>query len=300
MVVWAIAALSSGALGCGKKELTRNAAKRLLVASQAFQRAENVPLNEDAFRIAVEEGIWRQRGYGGEWVPTRKGQEYFESRNALTVKLVTPLERRIHEVTGITAGTQPGATAMATFSWSFERIPPPVARYAGLKDIHYDGRAEFRLFDDGWRVETIEYGEPIAGSKSRGTLVEAVRSDEHRARQTMWDMREIARAWEGRATDTNTYAIGGIETFVDGETALTPEVVRNALAPTYIRSFPAVDGWNRPFDFSVRDRGNTYEIRSRGSNGLKDPTPPGISPDPAADIVFSNGSFVSSPVPGDR
>ena len=108
--------------------------------------------------------------------------------------------------------------------------------------------------------------------------------------RTMAAMRSIATAWEARATDTNTYTVDGVS---DGEVSYAQ--LSNALSPTYIKSLPRDDEWGMPFTLSVSGGGQAYSIKSLGANRRLDSTPEGVTTSPDADIVFSNGSFVSYP-----
>jgi hypothetical protein len=106
----------------------------------------------------------------------------------------------------------------------------------------------------------------------------------------MNDIRSIATAWEARATDMNTYVINEASS-----AGLTAETLSKALSPIYIKNMPRNDAWGNPFKFSVLQGGQSYSIRSFGENGLEDETPPGATVSPKADIVYSNGAFVSYP-----
>src|SRR5258708_40254887 len=59
-------------------------------------------------------------------------------------------------------------------------------------------------------------------------------------KRTMADMRTIATAWEARATDLNKYNAAGA-TYASTNVTVTNLVTY--LAPTYVKTFPQVDGW---------------------------------------------------------
>src|SRR5579863_8921556 len=59
-------------------------------------------------------------------------------------------------------------------------------------------------------------------------------------KRTMADMRTIATAWEARATDVNRYNAAGV-TFPT--TNVNIDQLTSFLAPTYVKTFPQVDGW---------------------------------------------------------
>ena len=110
-------------------------------------------------------------------------------------------------------------------------------------------------------------------------------------RHTMVDMRTIATAWEARAMDVNTYAVGGKQRVTTGDLA-------RVLEPKYVRNLPREDGWGNAFQFTVADQGQTYVIRSFGSDGKPDRVlnlASGATKNFADDIVYSNGSFTQYP-----
>ena len=116
--------------------------------------------------------------------------------------------------------------------------------------------------------------------------------DRARQKQTMADMRTIAMAWETRANDSQTYLIAG---FSFPGTAVSFGDLRGALAPTYIRNLPEVDGWKRAYEFAA-DGTSGYAIRSAGRDGtFENSYVPGATSDPDADIVWANGSFIQFP-----
>src|SRR3954464_13791412 len=62
-------------------------------------------------------------------------------------------------------------------------------------------------------------------------------------KRTMADMRTIATAWEARATDLNKYNAAGACTYPTNASNVTVANLVTFLAPTYVKSFPQVDGW---------------------------------------------------------
>jgi len=107
----------------------------------------------------------------------------------------------------------------------------------------------------------------------------------------MADIRTIATAWEARATDVNTYSIG------HKQQVSTNELAR-VLEPKYVRTLPRKDGWGNAFQFTIGDQGQTYVIRSFGSDGKPDRVlnlASGVTKTFADDIVYANGSFVRYP-----
>lgn len=120
-----------------------------------------------------------------------------------------------------------------------------------------------------------------------------------RQKRTVADIRNIASAWEARATEAHTYAVAG---FTFPATALAYEDLNAALVPTYSRSFPRYDGWNRVLQFGATEGATegdegSYAIRSAGRDGIFSETysDDAITRDPDCDIVFADGQFVQYP-----
>ena len=77
--------------------------------------------------------------------------------------------------------------------------------------------------------------------------------------------------------------------------------VKEKLSPTYIRDLPRFDGWGRAIEFRVEkaEKGKAahYAVSSNGANGSPAAGLRADDPDPGADIVFTDGSFISYPKP---
>ena len=119
----------------------------------------------------------------------------------------------------------------------------------------------------------------------------------NRARQkrTMADMRQIALAWEARATDTGLYTAGGLS--ICCTTPVTMTELEGLLVPTFLRPpVPAKDGWGRTFDLAVRADGSNYMITSAGRNGVLETSPAGGATHSLdCDIIYSQGIFIQYP-----
>jgi type II secretory pathway pseudopilin PulG len=123
--------------------------------------------------------------------------------------------------------------------------------------------------------------------------------------RSLANLRAISTAWEARATEMKTYAIGAksrdpIDDTKVSWNALTPvstPSLQRVLQPTYIRVMPTVDGWGHPFEFAAGDQ--TYAIRSRGRDGRPDSANPTYvmarTKSFDADAVLINGSFLRGP-----
>jgi len=122
-------------------------------------------------------------------------------------------------------------------------------------------------------------------------------------KRTLADMRNIGIAWEARASDQRSYNAAGQSagSFVFYTPRLTLAQMQTLLAPTYTKSVPVTDGWDRPFIFSVDNvttsRATAYAVGSAGKDGsfAGGSYTPSQTSDFDCDIVFSNGNFVVYP-----
>jgi general secretion pathway protein G len=109
-------------------------------------------------------------------------------------------------------------------------------------------------------------------------------------KRTMADIRTVATAWEARVNDAHTFDAAPRRKA--GMTAVPARDLERALVPTYTKTLPVRDGWERPLQF-VTD-GQDYFIRSSGRDGRLDhQAGAGTSFDD--DIVYTNGAFTEYP-----
>ncbi len=122
-----------------------------------------------------------------------------------------------------------------------------------------------------------------------------------RQKRTMANMRNIATAWEARATDLGRYNAAGIT--IDGMSApVTILQLQAAIAPTYMRSIPTQDGWSNDFiclteaTFGGSSQAQRYALVSGGRDGVVAANPVmGPTTDFDCDIIYSNGTFLAYP-----
>ena len=118
-------------------------------------------------------------------------------------------------------------------------------------------------------------------------------------KRTMADLRTIATAWEARATDVNRYNAAGV-TFPT--TNVNIDQLTSFLAPTYVKTFPQVDGWGNAWGTGVdqawagQTAAQVYAIISYGKDGIADGAwVGGATTNFDCDIVYSNGTFIQYP-----
>ena len=119
-------------------------------------------------------------------------------------------------------------------------------------------------------------------------------------KRTMADVRTIATAWEARATDLNKYNAAGAALTLPAKTLDVTDLTQ-FLAPTYVKSFPAKDGWGNPWAFladqswGATTAAQVYMVISYGKDGKASSYIQGNTTNFDCDIVYSNGSFLMYP-----
>lgn len=122
-----------------------------------------------------------------------------------------------------------------------------------------------------------------------------------RQKRTMTDLRAIAAAWEARAGDARSYSAAG---FSFPSVVVPGSTLTGILTPTYLRTMPQNDAWQRPFTFgadapvgTAAGAATSYALRSAGRDGVYSGMtyPAGPTTNYDCDIVYSNGTFVAYP-----
>lgn len=133
---------------------------------------------------------------------------------------------------------------------------------------------------------------------------------------TMASIRNIAAAWEARASDHARYnAAGQGIAFIEPRmterrelrSMITAAQLRDLLQPAYIKEFPMRDGWGHEWRLAMQnplpgapdesaESYGSYAIASPGRDGRFEPLVDGNVPCAAweCDIVFANGQFVTT------
>jgi len=129
-------------------------------------------------------------------------------------------------------------------------------------------------------------------------------------KRTMADMRSMATAMEAYASDNNSYAPPNWTASADGdivyderEVRLAPGVrldldtLSKSLTPTYMKTLPHMDGWNREIEVYVGHGGQEYAIRSLAKNGVAESDAYQVGGQTLfdCDIVYAMGQFVAYP-----
>jgi len=106
--------------------------------------------------------------------------------------------------------------------------------------------------------------------------------DRGKQKRTMADLRSIGTAVESYAVDNNVYPVAA------DVAALTTSV-----APIYIKTMPASDGWSNAFQ--VASTATAYTLHSFGKDGAGNTCTAAVTTLFAEEICFVNGQFLRYP-----
>jgi len=118
-----------------------------------------------------------------------------------------------------------------------------------------------------------------------------------RQKKSMANMRTIAVAFEARAVDTGDFTAAGAGGLsICCTETISTELAQTSLSPTYIKLFPTVDGWGRPFEFATNANHSGYLIACLGRDGQRENAPAGGGTHGLdCDILYSSGVFIQYP-----
>ena len=144
---------------CGSEKLTRKKAAELIKKSEKISKEKDyIYLNAKAPEKGVKLEIWKRQL--NKFKLTEKGKKYFSAvrdtfffSGDYIAKLVNPTKIDV-EVTGITDAPTDLKGKIAKFTWQYLDLPSAVKRFAIKGGA---GAALFKEYDDGWRIENIEY-----------------------------------------------------------------------------------------------------------------------------------------------
>lgn len=151
---------SSGTRG---QDLTRPQAKRVLEGSDRLRIIRGIDLLPQFHEAAYREGLIASPRAVQVPEVTNEGRRYFQEirHKALGIVWVAILPRparaEVVQVTGITSTGE--GTRQVEFTWRYLGLSDVVARYAGQGSAPHSGIAIMRLYDDGWRLETLNVNE---------------------------------------------------------------------------------------------------------------------------------------------
>jgi hypothetical protein len=141
-------------IGCtSDSNLSRSKAKDLLSQHPTFAAPVKViRITYEAFQTGCNDKLWDCQW--GTILP--KGAEFVTSwRGAGLVILRQQAKREVVEVTGITDAER-GQGKVVEFTWKYTGIPAGFARHVGAGGTTPEkSKARFKLYDDGWRLETL-------------------------------------------------------------------------------------------------------------------------------------------------
>jgi peptidyl-prolyl cis-trans isomerase B (cyclophilin B) len=148
-------------LGCGEETLSRPKAAALVEQYDSAEGSGVIRVTEKSFEEAYEMKLWEPGLRVAGQTSVTDGVFSEVSPVASSIKLSQPLAWGV-TVTGIVdamaAGAGPTAKE-AQFTAVPKDVPPWLSQADGMKERR--GVALFRLYDDGWRVESVRVTEDV-------------------------------------------------------------------------------------------------------------------------------------------
>jgi len=159
-VIWCVAIVSF-CVGCTSNtgELTRSKALRILQGSKEVATpTAAIPVSQDGFKLAQQEGWWQKIDWRTGEITAEPARQYFIRYYYLgaTAEVRNPLTRKVLNITGVSDIPLGKGMKEVDFEWQFSDVPAYVDKYAGLSQ-KFAGAAAFKLYDDGWRVEEVQW-----------------------------------------------------------------------------------------------------------------------------------------------
>jgi len=147
----------SGSAVFNSKELTRTRALALLNKSGKITPTQDILITHEAAKLGIN-APWLSPGMDIVDEPARRYFLRYMDMGVRRAKLRTPLRREMTEVTGISDAPMGQGIKEVDFMWRFsDDVPEFVTKYTGMSSLPREGRATFKLYDDGWRVEEVDF-----------------------------------------------------------------------------------------------------------------------------------------------
>jgi len=170
-----------------QQQLTRDNAASLISNFGTVSRLKGeMLLNDQGLAKGTRQGMWdRNRGL------TPAGMELFSSVDYSSLKLKAPVDLAV-SVTGITDAPIAAGVKEAQFIWEYRGAPAKVRRYTvgGGR-----GAALLRRYDDGWRVEEVQFDsayKPAAAQSPEEVAQEQTEEADRLAQERAREQREQA------------------------------------------------------------------------------------------------------------
>lgn len=141
---------------CGNPDLSRDEAAQLIRSSPEVQeRLNNIPILRGAIDNGAAQGLWDVEGNRISFRSAAAAE--ISGMNTNTIQLRQGQLRQgadiTVDVTGMASIFDSETMKEAQFRWFYSALPRLTRRFAISGG---DGRATFRLYDDGWRLERID------------------------------------------------------------------------------------------------------------------------------------------------
>lgn len=144
----AIVALSA----CGRPELSRSEAESAIAKNKQIDAlSKQIFMFPDAIQNGQAQGLWERQPNGTFLLRAHTAQEISSISKDRLVPVKPP--RISVTVTGIADSPLSEKIKEVQFMWAYDALSPLVRRLAVKGG---DGRASFREFDDGWRLDGVQ------------------------------------------------------------------------------------------------------------------------------------------------
>jgi hypothetical protein len=171
-----------------ENRLTREQALTIINQHNVFTSKYNaVRLHQDGYSKGVQQGFWRaSQSNQGMIEITQRARSIFTQVTSNSVSLIQPVGIRAVEVTGVTDSLRGAGMKEAQFIWEYQDLPSIAKRFV-LRGG--SGVAEFRLYDDGWRIENLS----LKDGTEPASLSASERADEEKDRNAEVQRQEAER-----------------------------------------------------------------------------------------------------------
>lgn len=247
--------LAFSIFGCGKAELSRSSAKDMIQSSPKLKAlTQSLPLNSAAVGKARALDILSRNG-----ALTPKGHKLFSKFNYTEATLVQPVSPPTVDITGMVSVPMTEDMKEVQFDLALQ-LPPALKRFAvsGGKGV-----AHFRRYDDGWRLEKVNFSmsrEPFPltaqEQNEQQSEISAVASEILKRKSDLQKLVEESRTPKKEITKFSTGEVffsgrGARANYVNSVVLHDTEIYVDVSTPSAGQSFGRSAGGLRHFPFKT-------------------------------------------------
>ena len=136
---------------CGSRDLSRGNAEEMIEASEeVLNESSTVTATSGFVESGEQQGLWTSEG-SNIFLSERAASD-ISMISGMQITPTDPFSIKV-EVTGIAQIGNSNNIRTAEFVWSYDGLQPLVRRFAISGG---EGRAIFQMYDDGWRINSVE------------------------------------------------------------------------------------------------------------------------------------------------